>query len=208
LSVQNDQQVVVFFVLLNFTDLFPPFLQVLQSRFRQLSFPQNVLEGASHEFQFQKAFDNARLPFDGSQVTGQFETQQLVSKGNETKIKLLDFYLFINSHSFELFFTQVIDSRRKVNKVLFPDKGGLVVQDDGGNGAHGLGFGVNEEDDSGCGISVDGFGVVDKLINFRDDGGSLELEVEDEVDGVEDLIVSVKAFGGWEVVELVLDAGF
>ena len=82
------------------------------------------------------------------------------------------------------------------------------MQDDGGDGAHGLGFGVNEEDDTGCRISVNGFGIVDELVIFGDDGGSLKLEIEDEVDCVEDLIVSVKAFGGWEVVELVLDASF
>ena len=128
-------------------------------------------------------------------MIGQFQTEQLVSERNEVEVKLLNLHFFINPHPLKLLLTQVINRRHKVNKIFFLNKGRLIVQDNGGYGTHRLGFGINEKDHIECGISIDGFRIIDELVDFVDDGSGLELEVEYEIDCVEDLVVGVKAFG-------------
>ncbi len=79
---------------------------------------------------------------------------------------------------------------------------------DWGYGAHGLRLGIYKEKDIGCRISVDGFGVVNELVDFTTHGCGLELKVEGEVDCGEYLFVGVETFGWWDAIELVFDTSF
>ena len=82
------------------------------------------------------------------------------------------------------------------------------MQDDWGNCTHRLGFCVNEEDHIWGWVGVDGFGVIDELVNFGDYWGGLELEIEDKVNCVEDFLVGIQTFGWGEVFKLILNSGF
>ena len=136
----------------------------------------------------------------------QFQTQKFFSERHKIEVKLFDFNFLPYPHSLELFLTQIIHSWHEVDEILFFDEWRFVVKNNWGYRAHGLGLCVDKKNDVGCRVSVDSFGIIDELVDFAN-YYSLELEVEDEIDGIEDLMMGVEAFW-WSVVELGLNSRF